>query len=65
MLWCTFLYIFIFEVKQIIPPPLVLEERGKVIAPGRPPGPYAHKVTSLDSKEPKKAWTEDSHISDE
>ncbi|XP_057666991.1 tyrosine-protein phosphatase non-receptor type 4 isoform X1 [Diorhabda carinulata] len=43
-----------------------LEDRGKLItAPARPPGPYAHKVTSLDTKEPKKAWTEDSRISDD
>lgn len=56
-------YIF-FKVKQIIPAP-TLEEKGKITVPVRPPGPYAHKVTSLDSKEPKKAWTEDSHISDE
>ncbi|XP_072382863.1 tyrosine-protein phosphatase non-receptor type 4 isoform X1 [Diabrotica undecimpunctata] len=43
-----------------------LEDRGKIVtAPARPPGPYAHKVTSLDTKEPKKAWTEDSRISDE
>uniref|UniRef100_A0A6P7GN49 protein-tyrosine-phosphatase n=1 Tax=Diabrotica virgifera virgifera TaxID=50390 RepID=A0A6P7GN49_DIAVI len=43
-----------------------LEDRGKIVtAPARPPGPYAHKVTSLDTKEPKKAWTEDSRISDD
>lgn len=54
-----------YQVKQIITPPPILEEKGKTTAPGRPPGPYAHKVTSLDSKEPKKAWTEESHISDE
>ncbi|KAJ8951573.1 hypothetical protein NQ318_020450 [Aromia moschata] len=52
-------------IKQLAPPP-ALEEKGKVVsAPARPPGPYAHKVTSLGTKEPKKAWTEDSHISDD
>lgn len=61
MLHCT----LCFQVKQMLTPPTVLEDRGKVAPPGRPPGPYQHKVTSLDSKEPKKAWTEDSHISDE
>lgn len=59
------LYVF-FKMKEIItPPPLLLEEKSKISVTARPPGPYAHKVTSLDSKEPKKAWTEDSHISDE
>ncbi|KAG5895022.1 hypothetical protein JTB14_014761 [Gonioctena quinquepunctata] len=52
-------------MKQGIPP-LPLEDKGKIMtAPARPPGPYAHKVTSLDTKEPKKAWTEDSRISDD
>ncbi|CAG9865127.1 unnamed protein product [Phyllotreta striolata] len=31
----------------------------------RTSGSYAHKVTSLDTKEPKKAWTEDTRIPDE
>ncbi|CAG9817622.1 unnamed protein product [Phaedon cochleariae] len=48
-------------VKHTICPPPSLEDKGKIgIAPARPPGPYAHKITSLDTKEPKKAWTEDS-----
>nr|XP_023021973.1 tyrosine-protein phosphatase non-receptor type 4 [Leptinotarsa decemlineata] len=53
------------EVKPTVPP-LPLEDKGKIMsAPARPPGPYAHKVTSLDTKEPKKAWTEDSRASDD
>ncbi|XP_074030618.1 protein tyrosine phosphatase Meg [Leptinotarsa decemlineata] len=55
--------------KQLVKPtvpPLPLEDKGKIMsAPARPPGPYAHKVTSLDTKEPKKAWTEDSRASDD
>ncbi|KAJ8983663.1 hypothetical protein NQ317_019583 [Molorchus minor] len=51
-------------IKHIVSPPPALEDKGKVLAaPARPPGPY--KVTSLGTKEPKKAWTEDSHISDD
>ncbi|XP_018569076.1 tyrosine-protein phosphatase non-receptor type 4 isoform X2 [Anoplophora glabripennis] len=53
-------------IRQSVPSPPALEDKGKVLtAPARPPGPYAHKVTSLGTKEPKKAWTEDSHISDD
>lgn len=52
--------------QQAVQSPPALEDKGKIpTAPARPPGPYAHKVTSLDTKEPKKAWTEDSRMSDD
>nr|CAI5859650.1 unnamed protein product [Callosobruchus analis] len=52
-------------IKQPVPAPPI-EDKGKALtAPARPPGPYANKVTSLGTKEPKKAWTEDSRISDD
>ncbi|CAH1997617.1 unnamed protein product [Acanthoscelides obtectus] len=52
-------------IKQPTPAPPI-EDKGKFLtAPARPPGPYANKVTSLGTKEPKKAWTEDSRISDD
>lgn len=51
--------------KPIQPPP-ILEDKGKILpAPARPPRPYDNKVTSLGAKEPRKAWEDDSHISDE
>ncbi|CAH0563802.1 unnamed protein product, partial [Brassicogethes aeneus] len=52
-------------VRQTVPAP-ALEVKGKVsVVPPRPPRPYDNKVTSLGTKEPKKAWTEDSHMSDD
>ncbi|XP_063917600.1 tyrosine-protein phosphatase non-receptor type 4 isoform X1 [Zophobas morio] len=43
-----------------------VEEKGKVLsAPGRPPRPYDNKVTSLGAKEPRKAWADDSQMSDD
>lgn len=44
-----------------------LEDKGKtLVAPARPPRPYDNKVTSLGSKEPRKAWEEDDiRISDD
>lgn len=44
-----------------------LEDKGKTLAaPARPPRPYDNKVTSLGSKEPRKAWEEDDvRISDD
>ncbi|XP_049821753.1 tyrosine-protein phosphatase non-receptor type 4 isoform X2 [Aethina tumida] len=52
-------------VRQTVPAP-ALEEKGKVlVAPARPPRPYDNKVTVLGTKEPKKAWTEESRLSDD
>lgn len=52
------------KVRHLQPP--ALEDKGKTLpAPARPPRPYDNKVTSLGSKEPRKAWEDDSHISDE
>lgn len=53
------------DKSQLPPPPL--EDKGKsLIAPPRPSRPYdTHKVTTTSTKEPKKAWTEDSRISDD
>jgi tyrosine-protein phosphatase non-receptor type 4 len=51
-------------VKQQAAPSV--EDKGKVsLAPGRPPRPYDNKVTSLGAKEPRKAWADDSQMSDE
>ncbi|KRT83005.1 hypothetical protein AMK59_4108, partial [Oryctes borbonicus] len=51
-------------VKQTPPP--VLEDKGKILpAPGRPPRLYDNKITSSGAKEPRKAWEDDSHISDD
>ncbi|KAJ8923374.1 hypothetical protein NQ315_001932 [Exocentrus adspersus] len=62
----TFFRLHSPRIRQSVPPPPALEDKGKILtAPARPPGPYAHKVTSLGTKEPKKAWTEDSCISDD
>lgn len=50
-------------IRQTVPIP---EDKGKIITvPARPSRPYDNKVTVLGTKEPKKAWTEDSHISDD
>lgn len=52
-------------MKHIVAPP-ALEEKGKtMLAPSRPSRPYDHKVTSLEEKEPRKAWEDDSRLSDE
>ncbi|KAL3274548.1 hypothetical protein HHI36_015929 [Cryptolaemus montrouzieri] len=52
-------------IKHITPAPS-LEEKGKsFMAPARPSRPYDNKVTSLGSKEPRKAWGADSQISDD
>ncbi|KAF2884556.1 hypothetical protein ILUMI_21621 [Ignelater luminosus] len=54
-----------YLVRQTVPPP-ALEEKGKQLtAPSRPPRPYDNKVTSLGAKEPRKAWEDDSHLSDD
>jgi tyrosine-protein phosphatase non-receptor type 4 len=51
-------------VKQQAAPSV--EDKGKVsLAPGRPPRPYDNKVTSLGAKEPRKAWADDSQMSDD
>lgn len=42
------------------------EEKARVsLTPGRPSRSYDNKVTSLGAKEPRKAWADDSQISDE
>ncbi|RZC27686.1 FERM C, and/or PDZ domain containing protein, partial [Asbolus verrucosus] len=52
-------------VRQPTQPPSV-EDKGKVWQPpGRPPRPYDNKVTSLGAKEPRKAWADDSQLSDD
>ncbi|XP_044253783.1 tyrosine-protein phosphatase non-receptor type 4 [Tribolium madens] len=52
--------------KQLVRPVPPVEEKGKgLLAPGRPPRPYDNKVTSLGAKEPRKAWADDSQLSDD
>lgn len=52
-------------MRQTIPPP-ALEDKGKTLpAPARPPRPYDNKVTSLGSREPRKAWGDEPQPSDE
>lgn len=51
--------------RHVIPSP-PLEEKAKLVpTPARPPRPYDNKVTSLGAREPRKAWVDDSHVSDE
>lgn len=51
-------------VRQTVPPPV--EEKAKhVPPPARPPRPYDNKVTSLGAREPRRAWGEAAHPSDE
>ncbi|XP_069683313.1 tyrosine-protein phosphatase non-receptor type 4 [Periplaneta americana] len=51
-------------VRQTVPPPL--EEKAKHVAPpSRPPRPYDNKVTSLGAREPRRAWGEAAHPSDD
>ncbi|XP_022916311.1 tyrosine-protein phosphatase non-receptor type 4 [Onthophagus taurus] len=48
------------------PPPPILEEKGKIVpAPARPPRLYNDKITSTGPKEPRKAWEDESLITDE
>ncbi|KAK9883579.1 hypothetical protein WA026_001755 [Henosepilachna vigintioctopunctata] len=52
-------------IKSMVSVPSV-DERGKpFIAPARPPRPYDNKVTSLGSKEPRKAWGADTQLPDD
>ncbi|XP_023707598.1 tyrosine-protein phosphatase non-receptor type 4 isoform X2 [Cryptotermes secundus] len=49
---------------QTVPPPV--EEKAKYVPPpARPPRPYDNKVTSLGAREPRRAWGEAAHPSDD
>ena len=51
-------------MRQTVPPPV--EEKAKFVPPpARPPRPYDNKVTSLGAREPRRAWGEAAHPSDE
>lgn len=51
-------------VRQTVPPPV--EEKAKhVPPPARPPRPHDNKVTSLGAREPRRAWGEAAHPSDD
>ncbi|KAK7863894.1 hypothetical protein R5R35_007226 [Gryllus longicercus] len=51
------------HVRQTVP--ATAEEKAKLITPVRAPRPYDNKVTSLGAREPRKAWGEAAHPSDD
>lgn len=54
-----------YLIRQAVSPS-TLEDKGKSLSvPSRPSRPYDNKVTSLGAKEPRKAWEDDSHLSDD
>ncbi|XP_049863028.1 tyrosine-protein phosphatase non-receptor type 4 isoform X2 [Schistocerca gregaria] len=52
-------------IRQTVPAPVIAEEKSKLIPSTRPSRSYDNKVTSLGAREPRRAWGEASHPSDD
>lgn len=54
-----------YVIHQTVTPAKVEDKTKSLTITSRPSRPYDNKVTSLGAKEPRKAWEDDTHLSDD